>query len=537
MDSNIETKLHNFIDCLIEKDDLNQYQMGFNLFKTLGVERNECIHSKVIAYFLNPKENHGLGCLFINAFYDNILNIKVANGNDFDVYTERPDNIDIFAINKNEQLTLSIENKIDSDIHASGEYKTQLEKYNAYIAKNYPSKKGFNNKGFNNKYIFLSPTGYDSKDNNWQSISYKEIIDIFKIIQKNKINKSVNNFIDNYVELLEKEITKNSKIEQECQEIYNTHKDAIEFIMKHSKNDITLINNELKKWYLEFQNKDPWLIFNSKTKETKWLSFRTEGLKYYLKDNYAKAYFYYNSETGCLILEWDSNITKNVKEYCEMLKNKSIDINNPNKDSVIISKLINIQDLQEKIKEIIKIEKEEIMKEKIIKIKSEELLSKDYRLNENIITNIDKDNKITFILGRPGTGKSTMSLIILNHLLISNKNKVLFISLDISKQELKDKLILQNKSLNYSNLIVNDKPAISVEEIEDNLKTDNSIKTIVIDYLQLIVSGNENNVISKLEDIKNKFKVNMIIVSQLPVSNEIDTNILSQSDNIILIEK
>lgn len=37
----------------------------FNAFETLGVVNTEIRHSNVLAWLLNPRENHGIGDVFI----------------------------------------------------------------------------------------------------------------------------------------------------------------------------------------------------------------------------------------------------------------------------------------------------------------------------------------------------------------------------------------------------------------------------------------------------------------------------------------
>ena len=357
-ENKIDGKIHNFVEFLKEKDDFNQYKIGFNLFKVLGLERKELIHSKVIAYFLDPKENHELGSLFIESFYKRILDTKLIDYDNVEVHTEIPYRIDIFAINKKEKNVLVIENKIDSDIHESGEYKTQLEKYKCNIDEDCPIEKGYVN-----KYIFLSPTGYESGEDGWKSISYEEIIDVFKMVLKNDINNNVRNFINNYVELLEKKIVESQKIKLECQEIYNKHKDAIKFILENVDDEITLIVKTLRDLYSNIQDDNPQLIYE-KTLETTYIKFRTKGLNCYFKNNTEQTYFYFNPRSYCLILEYSKDDINNAKKYCELLEKNNFKIGKVSNDYVVISKLDKdgdyIEELTKIIKNILEIERKGI---------------------------------------------------------------------------------------------------------------------------------------------------------------------------------
>lgn len=62
-----EEALQNFlldIDCL---DELLPWTKRFNLFDVLKISRMEIRHSNMLAWLLNPNENHGMGDAFLKA--------------------------------------------------------------------------------------------------------------------------------------------------------------------------------------------------------------------------------------------------------------------------------------------------------------------------------------------------------------------------------------------------------------------------------------------------------------------------------------
>lgn len=279
------------------------------------MERKELIHSKVLAYFFNPKGNHNLGDKFIRKFFQQVFNINDLNFDDFKVSVEIPYRIDIFLLNRKDKYAVVIENKIDSDIHSSGEFETQLEKYKTNIEADYSDQSGYRK-----KYILLSPTGNESKEDRWESLSYKEIVKIFKAVLDEKIDDVVKDFINSYIEILEKGITEmNSEIKEKYQTIYNENKEAIDFIISNIDDEQLLIVNELKKLYSTIkENNSTNFIYPINPKETKYISFRTSGLNKYFKDN--DACFYANLPNFHLLLQYSKNTKKEAEEYCEMLK-------------------------------------------------------------------------------------------------------------------------------------------------------------------------------------------------------------------------
>ncbi len=82
----------------------------FNVFETLNLVHAEIRHSNVLAWLLNPNENHGLGKYFINIFIKwfvsenktiidglNVFDIEMFNYNDVEIRREWK-NIDILII-------------------------------------------------------------------------------------------------------------------------------------------------------------------------------------------------------------------------------------------------------------------------------------------------------------------------------------------------------------------------------------------------------------------------------------------------------
>ena len=142
---------------------------------------------------------------------------------------------------------------------------------------------------------------------------------------------------------------------------------------------------------------------------------------------------------------------------------------------------------------------------------------------DNIIHTLN-GGELTCIASRPGIGKTTLSIDIVNNISKQTDNKILFISLENSKEQL-EKRIESDKIE-----IITDK--ISITDIEDTCRdlsnTYNYLSLIVIDYLQLIepkVSRKDKlrekvDTIKALKQLAVELNVPIIITSQLPRTDE-----------------
>ena len=142
---------------------------------------------------------------------------------------------------------------------------------------------------------------------------------------------------------------------------------------------------------------------------------------------------------------------------------------------------------------------------------------------DNIIHTLN-GGELTCIASRPGIGKTTLSIDIVNNISKQTDNKILLISLENSKEQL-EKIIKSDKVE-----IITDK--ISITDIEDTCRdlnnTYNCLSLIVIDYLQLIepkvsrkdILREKVDTIKALKQLAVELNVPIIITSQLPRTDE-----------------
>ncbi len=189
----------------------------------------------------------------------------------------------------------------------------------------------------------------------------------------------------------------------------------------------------------------------------------------------------------------------------------------------------------------------------------EEFMKKGTRLRGVATGFPDLDNKLAgmqesnllILAARPGIGKTTFALNIALNVAIKEKNGVGFFSLEMSKEELVDRLLVGHADidawrlktgrlsdddykkiteamgeLSDAPIFIDDTPGLSVLEMRTKarkLKVEKDIKFLIVDYLQLANAGryfesrvNEVSAISQgLKNLARELKIPVLTISQL----------------------
>ena len=231
------------IDCL---DSLSEWTSKFNLFDVLKITRTEIRHSNMLAWLLNPNENHGLGDSVLRGFVQHVIS---EYSNDADVFEtllmdcysfsilREWHNIDILAISEKSKCLVCIENKIDSKEHDN-----QLERYKSIIYEHYVT--------FRKIFIYLSPEGDESSDPNiWNSLSYSDVLNIIeKARQRVPISQEVGLLIDDYVATIRRDIVGDVELKRICAEIYAKHQKALDLIFENKPDRASMIADIIHAW-------------------------------------------------------------------------------------------------------------------------------------------------------------------------------------------------------------------------------------------------------------------------------------------------
>jgi len=242
--------LHKFIANNYDLEKLEAILNEFNPLNVLKVDHYEIRHSNILAWLLNPKENHSIADAFIKKFLAEVIinndnletnldafNVQEMNFFDFEIKREWQ-NIDILLVSHSQKVAVIIENKI----HAS-ETKGQLRKYHDIAVSEY--------KSYQIIPVFLSLDGYEPSDERYGIISYIQILHILKFIteiQKESLNKKVLDFIAYYLKILEVLTMEDENIKKLCQKIYKEHKQALDLIYEYAKGKGTEFEEAARKF-------------------------------------------------------------------------------------------------------------------------------------------------------------------------------------------------------------------------------------------------------------------------------------------------
>lgn len=330
-----EEALQNFlldIDCL---DELLPWTKRFNLFDVLKISRMEIRHSNVLAWLLNPNENHGLGDAFLKAIVQivvqnddngryNVLETLLIDFYSFVVYREWK-NIDILLVSDVEKFLIAIENKIDSHEHDN-----QLKKYRETLATDYPD--------YRKMHLYLTPEGEEPSDTDfWDALSYRDVVEALSDQREaTELAPDVALVVENYLDVLRRDIVEDEKLIEICNKIYAKHKKALDLIFEHRIDGRTRLV-DIVKTVLETLSQEN-VIITVPSSNASFLAFHTNAMNECLpplkeaNSSWGSEYVYtywlaVQEERMCGIFEiggW------NVPEDEMQLMQRMIDIEKPN---------------------------------------------------------------------------------------------------------------------------------------------------------------------------------------------------------------
>lgn len=273
--STVETK----IDLIKQVREIYGKEMApnFNSLDFWRIDENKI--SQILAYFLDPKEKHGQGEVYLNHFLkrfelDFFRHDDLSNANVFcEASIDNRRRIDILVTNGFGQC-IGIENKIHL---GTADQKDQIKDYVAYLGARYKN---------GNCLIYLSPK---EKEVSEHSISKEERVDL---INENKLK--ILNYEDHIIDCLSEfeMISKNHRVksflqdvEKKLRKMYMGEKDIsekqaiVDFINKDQRNiEIAfLVQNSLSEVKKDLRSK-----FEDQIKEVaKRMDIRIDGLKLY----------------------------------------------------------------------------------------------------------------------------------------------------------------------------------------------------------------------------------------------------------------
>lgn len=143
-----------------------------------------------------------------------------------------------------------------------------------------------------------------------------------------------------------------------------------------------------------------------------------------------------------------------------------------------------------------------------------------------------KNKELITIASRPGIGKSTLLLNIVNSVSKQTNNKILYFNFENSKNSLL-------KKIKNNNIEIIDTPNLSILDIENIIKTykKEDIALVAIDYLQLINMKNEVSEISReLKSLALELNIPVVLISQLSSNSKDIPTLIDLRKNGVLVQ-
>lgn len=314
------------IECL---EPLSEWTGKLNFFDILKITRVEIRHSNMLAWLINPNENHGLNDQIIRGFIQyvvtsfsdgkDVISTLLMDCHNFSILREWR-NIDILAVSTDNEFLICIENKVDSSEHDD-----QLKRYRHVVEEEYPH--------YKKMYIYLSPDGFESSEPDyWCSMGYPDVISIIENCCKRvKLVPESELLINNYVETIRRDIVGDERLAQICKDIYTKHQRALDLIFDNKPDRASDVAEIIREWALQATKKGEIEVVLEKCNKT-YTRFLTSDMSQILPDaveaqsgwNTKNHYFYeiFNNGGNEFHIQFvlsARSIPSDLKETCERI--------------------------------------------------------------------------------------------------------------------------------------------------------------------------------------------------------------------------
>lgn len=229
----------------------------FNILRVFGIDELEIRHSFMLKWLLSPKEDHGLGDLFLKLFLKCYVNeteggnakkfperyraLKaVADYNSF-VADREVEHIDLLLVSEKEKIVIAIENKWNACERVDTEGKEgQLSEYEKLVSGRFPDHK------WNRYFIFLTPDKRSPSKRNidkWDALGYESVRrSLEQILKDPRITSETNReckerrtLIEHYYRIVERKLNMEGKDTKEmCTQIYDQYREALDLLFKRA---------------------------------------------------------------------------------------------------------------------------------------------------------------------------------------------------------------------------------------------------------------------------------------------------------------
>ena len=229
--------------------ELNTRSREFNLFDALNISRQELRHSDCLAFLLNPKETHGLGSALLTNLVSTLLESDSGSYTtsllwewDDAVLRREWNNLDIFVLNRQERVTLTIENKVGSSEHSN-----QLERYENIVKTEFPS--------YTNIFCFLCADGNEPSRETWIPCDNQQINSLLsEILITQTVSPQVLTLIQHYQALINNQMSEETELDQLSARVIEKHGKALAELFKRMPNDNAINWESFKTSIEEYEN-------------------------------------------------------------------------------------------------------------------------------------------------------------------------------------------------------------------------------------------------------------------------------------------
>lgn len=220
-----------------ELEQIEKLHKRFNVFETIGFISDEVMHSRFLAYLLDPQQSHGLGDVFLkevlgkapaasdgtlpNKAFENLASRDMKQTLVLREIHTGDGRIDLLLVDEANELAVIIENKIWSSESAN-----QLKKYHQTITDQYLNWDVIG--------IYLTPFGTKPSHKSYVPFSYMTICELLdSTLNDEVLDDSVRQSVEHYVQMVWRNIVGDPEVEKLCQQIYRKHKRALDLIYEH----------------------------------------------------------------------------------------------------------------------------------------------------------------------------------------------------------------------------------------------------------------------------------------------------------------
>ena len=218
---------------------LEEMLAEFDLFTFLDLSTSEEVHSRILAWLLNPKENHSMGDFFLTNF---LLATKAATDDQIraidwsestvqrewrNVVGGKTGFLDILILNTGAAFVCAIEDKI-----LAGEHGEQLTRYRQALEQEYGA--------FHRTHLFLSPQGTPparpEERSVWTPVDYGTVLRLVEMTNRSDAgcqDRVVAAFLQQYATTLRRRIVPDTSLKRLATRLYLRHREAIDLINRY----------------------------------------------------------------------------------------------------------------------------------------------------------------------------------------------------------------------------------------------------------------------------------------------------------------